>query len=159
MSLDNNSNIVKERRAYRSPVREAQARELRDQVVQAAERLFLRHGYAGTSMDAIAAGAGVARPTVFVAFGSKAAILDRVIERAIGAGEELNPVTERGWYRALAAEPDPVKLLRAHARYCCEVNARIGPVQDLLEAAAGDPKPAELLGKIKEQRLRGMRAV
>lgn len=150
---------VKRRRGYNSTRRRAQAGELREDIVEAARRLFLAQGYVATTMEAIAAAAGVARPTVFAAFGSKAAILSRVIDRAIGGDEFLNPVTDRPWYRQLTEEPDPRGLLRAHARYCCGVNARVGPVQRMAEAAAGDPKVAALLQGIKDQRLRGMRAV
>lgn len=43
----------------------------RDGIVDAAQRLFLRQGYSGTSMDAIAAEAGVAKQTVYNHFGTK----------------------------------------------------------------------------------------
>ncbi len=150
---------VKHRRSYTSARREAQARELREDIINAAWRLFLAQGYVGTTMDAIASAAGVARPTVFAAFGSKAAILSRVIDRAIGGEQVLNPVTARSWYQQLTAEADPRRLLWAHAGYCCGVNARVGPVQRIVEAAAGEPKVAALLQGMKDQRLRGMRAV
>jgi AcrR family transcriptional regulator len=150
---------VKHRRSYSSIRRRAQARELREDIIDAARRLFLAQGYVGTTMDAIAGAAGVARPTVFAAFGTKAAILSQVIDRAIGGEELLNPVTGRPWYRQLTDEPGAARALRAHARYCCGVNARVGPVQRMVEAAAGDPKVAALLQDIKDQRLRGMRAV
>ena len=40
-------------------------------ILTAAQRLFLRQGYSGTSMDAIAAEAGVAKQTVYNHFGAK----------------------------------------------------------------------------------------
>jgi AcrR family transcriptional regulator len=150
---------VKQSRGYTSTRRAAQARDLREDVIDAAARLFISRSYVGTTMDAIAGAAGVARPTVFAAFGSKAAILSQVIDRAIGGEELLNPITARSWYQQLTAEADPSRLLRAHARYCCAVNARVGPVQQMVEAAAGEPKVAALLRGMKDQRLRGMRAV
>src|SRR5438046_1201412 len=123
MSIFGTAGPVKPRRSYRSTRRRAQAQQLREDAGEAARRLFLARGYVGTTMDAIAGAAGVARPTVFAAFGAKAAILARVIDRAIGGDETLNPVTDRSWYRQLAEEPDAGRLLRAHARYCCGVNA------------------------------------
>ena len=50
------------------------AAETRRQIVRAARRLFVDSGYAGTTVEAIAAEAGVALATVYKAFGTKAAI-------------------------------------------------------------------------------------
>src|SRR5579859_403041 len=54
--------------------RRRQARETRRHIVRAARRLFVRLGYVGTTIEAIAAEAGVAVATVYKAFGTKAAI-------------------------------------------------------------------------------------
>ena len=51
-------------RVYRSLRREMQARRTRARVVAAAAQRFLAHGYAGTTMRAVALNAGVALPTV-----------------------------------------------------------------------------------------------
>ena len=56
-------------RAYRSTLRADQARETRRRIREAADSLFLDHGYVATSMDDIAKSAGVSRQTVFSAFG------------------------------------------------------------------------------------------
>jgi TetR/AcrR family transcriptional repressor of mexJK operon len=57
-------------------------------VVDAATTLFLRHGYLGTSMDQIAAFAGVSKPTVYKFFADKeqlfTAIVMETLDRAGG---------------------------------------------------------------------------
>lgn len=57
-------------------------------VLDTAYALFLEHGYDGTSMDAIAAAAGVSKPVVYDCFSSKeelfSAMLDREEERIMG---------------------------------------------------------------------------
>lgn len=54
-------------------------------VLDAAYELFLDNGFEGTSMDAVAAAAGVSKPVVYACFGSKdelfTAMLDREEER------------------------------------------------------------------------------
>jgi AcrR family transcriptional regulator len=71
------------KRRYESPARRAAAEATRDRICQAAEDLFMRDGYAGTSIRAVAARAGVSEATVYLAFPNKAALLDATILRAI----------------------------------------------------------------------------
>ncbi|UUO03171.1 TetR family transcriptional regulator [Mycolicibacterium novocastrense] len=46
------------KRRYSSRLRAAQASGTRRRIVAAAERLFVEHGYAATTIDAVAAAAG-----------------------------------------------------------------------------------------------------
>jgi AcrR family transcriptional regulator len=98
---------------------------------------------------------------VYAAFGSKRAILSALIDAAIfGPDPPRTPVTERSWYPELAAAPDPRTLLRRWAELLCEVNARVAPVQRVVEtAAASDSHIAELWQRLKEQRLAGQSAI
>jgi AcrR family transcriptional regulator len=59
----------------RSTYRQEQAAATRDRIADAARRLFASTGYGTTTMDAIAAEAGVAVRTVYSAFGAKREIL------------------------------------------------------------------------------------
>lgn len=52
-------------------------------ILDAAEHLFAHHGYAGTSLRAIAAGAGLREPGLYNHFHSKQAIHCAVMERAV----------------------------------------------------------------------------
>src|SRR5437016_2610782 len=78
-------------RLYRSPRREQQARATRARIIAAAARRFLACGYAGTTMRAVAADAGVALPTVELVFGTKAKLLKAVIDVAIAGDDEPVP--------------------------------------------------------------------
>jgi len=71
-----------DKRAYQSQIRQRRADETRLQITDAARELFLANGYEGTTIDAIAAEAGVASQTVYAVFGSKKGILAEIIERA-----------------------------------------------------------------------------
>jgi TetR/AcrR family transcriptional regulator, mexJK operon transcriptional repressor len=48
-------------------------------VVEAATALFLQHGYPGTSMDQIAAAAGVSKPTVYRFFADKEQLFTEIV--------------------------------------------------------------------------------
>jgi AcrR family transcriptional regulator len=52
----------------------------RRRILSAAERLFARHGVAGTSMDAIAAEAGVGKGTLFRRFGDRGSLAFALLE-------------------------------------------------------------------------------
>ncbi len=63
----------------------ADAALLADRIVAAAAELFLRDGYAATSIEAIASLAGVSKRTFYARFPDKAAILVAVISHLIQA--------------------------------------------------------------------------
>ena len=63
------------KRSYDSSGRRQQAEKTRRKIASAARKLFIRKGYAATSVKAIAKEAGVAEPTIYTTFGSKKAIL------------------------------------------------------------------------------------
>ena len=99
------------KRAYRSPLREQNARRTRQAVVAAATRLFVERGYAATSLASIAAAADVARPTAFAAFGSKPALLREALDQALAGDDEPVPVARRPWFQPVwkAATPGAVR--------------------------------------------------
>ena len=66
---------VKRPRRYDSPLRREQAARTRLQILEAAQRLFERDGYAATSMAAIASAAGVSLKTVYLVFETKPGLL------------------------------------------------------------------------------------
>jgi AcrR family transcriptional regulator len=70
------------KRRYDASTRRAAAQATRERICAAAETLFLRDGYARTSIRAVADEAGVAQATVYLVFSTKAALLDATILRA-----------------------------------------------------------------------------
>jgi len=65
-----------------APVRRRNPERSRRVILDAAEELFARKGYSGTSMQEIAASAGLARATPGYFFGSKDELYSAVLERA-----------------------------------------------------------------------------
>jgi AcrR family transcriptional regulator len=131
-------------REYNSPRRRAQAAATRRAILDAAQRLFERDGYAATTMAAIAEEAGVALKTVYVAFETKSGVL-RALWNLLLRGDEVDaPVADREWYRAVLEEPDPERQLRLNARNSRMVKTRIGALLGVIRAAA--PSDADVAG-------------
>src|SRR3954468_22464419 len=97
---------VKARRPYNSPRREEQAAATRTAILRSAQRRFEDDGYAATTMDAVAAEAGVALKTVYVAFGTKSGLLRAVWDLLLKGDADDAPVAARNWYRQVLEEPD-----------------------------------------------------
>lgn len=57
----------------------------RGQILDALERCLARHGLEGTSLEAVAAEAGVGRPVIRHYFGNRDALLAAAVERAVAA--------------------------------------------------------------------------
>src|SRR5262249_9230445 len=107
---------VKRTRRYESPHRREQAAATRQLILDAAQRLFERQGYAATTMGAIAGEAGVALKTVYLAFETKSGLLRALWHVLLRGDEDAVPVGERDWYREVVDEPDPARRLRLNAR-------------------------------------------
>ena len=54
-----------------------------DKILEAAWKLFLRHGFKKVTMSEIAEASGVSRPTVYAAFANKEAIITHMVEVSI----------------------------------------------------------------------------
>jgi len=132
-------------RAYRSPQRAAQAAETREAVLAAAQRQFLAQGWAQTTIASIAAAAGVSKETVYATFGSKAALLRDLIQRAVRGAAPDTPLTEQEAPRAIAAETDQARQIELFAADIAEVLARVAPLMDVARVAGrGDAAIAAL---------------
>ena len=135
---------AKPTRAYRSPLRDEQVRVTRRAVVAAAHDLFVEHGYAGTTVDAVAERAGVSRKTVFN-LGGKAVLLRHAFDRALHGDHEQVPVAERPEIRAEQQEHDPGRLLHLWCRRLAVVESRVARLALVMAAAAdSDPEVAAL---------------
>ena len=146
---------VKRRRRYDSPRRAEQARQTRAAVTGAAQRLFLRDGFAATTIAAVAAEAGVSAETIYKAFGGKPGLVRAICDRAL-AGEGPVPAETRS-DDLQASEPDPRKIIQGWGRLSAEVAPRVSPILLLLRAAAvTDPQIAGLRAEIDASRLSRM---
>lgn len=142
-------------RSYSSPRRQEDARRTRRAVLEAAAELFVRHGYAGTTMDLVAELAQVSRPTVF-AVGSKAELLKLVRDVAMAGDDDPVPVAARAGFSAVLNAPDAKSLLRRFADHVVRLAARYADVDEVLRQAVGaDPALRDLWEVSETQRLAG----
>jgi AcrR family transcriptional regulator len=125
------------KRSYQSPLRRAQAQSTRLTIIDAAARLFVAEGYVGTSMDDIAAAAGVSRATVFSSVGGKAAILKAAFDIAVVGDDEPVPLPQRPWAVAVRNERDPNRMIDAYAGMITEVSGRVAPIYEAMRGAVG----------------------
>jgi len=136
---------VKPRRSYHSPRREQQAAATRQAILEAAQRLFEQHGYPATTMEQVAAEAGVALKTVYVAFTTKSGLLRALWDLRLKGDQDQAGVADRPWYRDVLDEPDPERQLRRNAGNASVVKQRIGGILKVLRSAAPvDPDAAAL---------------
>ena len=145
------------RRPYRTTIRRGDAPAL---ICTAAYRLFSDKGYVATSIEDIAAEAGVARPTIFTAVGPKSTILRLVVDQALAGDDAPVPIAQRPWWREAIDEPDPVRSIQLHARNMCLINQRAAPVLRALETAASvDAEAGDVWDRFQRQRHDGLNEV
>lgn len=136
---------VKGSRSYRSPRRQAQAEATRVSIVDGAHRLFVARGYVATTLADIAAAAGVAVPTVKLAYGTKPALLRAAWDRAVSSGPDPRPLNEQDWFKAMLATRDPREHLRLKVLGSVPVSGRVAPLIEVIRAASqADPDIAAL---------------
>ena len=149
------STDVKGRRYDASGRRRASAQR-RLVVVEQARRLFLEHGFGGTTVAAVAQAADVSVETIYKAFGGKAGLVRAVWEQALEGGGPV-PAEERSDAVSAVAD-DPREVVATWARLSAEVGERAAPVLALVRAAAAaDPEAAALLAEIDAGRVARMR--
>lgn len=91
-------------------LRERKKQQTRDAIVAAAGTLFGRQGFGATTMEEIAAGAGVSAGTLYNYFGTKNTLLLAHIESRVA------DMTETGSALLTAPPPDVVKAVQALTR-------------------------------------------
>lgn len=141
------------KRPYNSTRRQAQARETRRQILEAARRLFTTRGYAGTTMEGMAQEAGVAVETVYATFGSKRTVLTRLVDLQVLGDEAPEPILERVAPQQVRLEQDQRRQIALFARDMTAIMERVGPLFGVLRAAAVvEPDIAELLQHLLRSR-------
>lgn len=115
----------------------AESEQRLQHIVDTALRLFLDHGYGATSLEGIAAAAGVAKTTIYRHFGSKKVLFEKSVELATrGFSVQLAEMHGRGD----SAEDG----LRHIARCLLEVIYRPGSVSLMRLLFAESPRFPEL---------------
>lgn len=102
--------------------------ERRDRIVEAARHLILRNGLRGTTMEAIAREAGIAKPTLYAYFPDKESVYGAIIEA-------LTTELRTAFHAAISVPGD------AESRIGNALAAKYEVIADLL---AGSPHAGEL---------------
>ena len=130
-----------------------QARRTRARIIAAAAQRFLAHGYAGTTMRAVALNAGVALPTVELAFRTKARLLKAVIDVAIAGDDDQVAMLDRQWAKRAESIAGPPDFVAAFARVLAGSAERAaGLAATALEAARADEDIATVAAQLMSQR-------
>jgi AcrR family transcriptional regulator len=149
---------VKSTRRYTSTVRAEQAAATRRAVLRAARELFAEHGYAGTSIAAIASRAGVAVDTVYAAAGRKPALLRELVETSLSGTDHTVPAAERDYVVRVRAAATAREKLAIYAAAVADIGVRMAPIhRALVEASVSDAECAALRAEISARRARNMR--
>jgi AcrR family transcriptional regulator len=138
--------------------RERKALATRRRVLDAAEMLFTRDGYAATTMTAIAEAADVAVQTVYAIFGAKRAILTQLLDARIVGDDQRTPLRDRADWQAMERETGPRRQLALLASISTQIGNRIAALLEVMAAAAGsDPEIAATYQRQQEARYKDQR--
>jgi AcrR family transcriptional regulator len=144
------------KRRYDNSRREAQSRQTRLRIIEAARAQFVDHGYPATTLEEIAAAAGTSLPTLYRLFSSKRILLKEVLDVTLGGDDQPIAFGDRPEVRAARAETDPATMVAAFARIASEFMQRSSAILHVLATAAQvDPDAVGLLAEIRRQRHTG----
>src|SRR5688572_12190127 len=104
------------RRAYHSPVRTDQAKRTRLSELESARRLFIEHGYARTTVAAVADKAGVTPETIYLTVGGKRGLLEGVMDIT---GPHDSIADDEQWWEMVAQLPTASERLAKNVEYSC----------------------------------------
>lgn len=145
------------KRKYESSRRQAQARETRRQIAEAARSLFFERGYSGTTIDAIALAAGVASETVYSIFGSKRKVLSHLMDISIGGDDQPIRLLDRPEPQAVLQDTDQRYQVMMFSKGITDILARAAQLFEVMRSAAMTEKEiADLLQNLLRERLENM---
>ena len=141
-------------RAYDASGRQERARVQHEKTLEHARALFLRGGYTGTTVEAIARAAGVSAATVYKSYGGKAGLVRELCDRAL---EGRGPIPAEARSNALRSTGDARAVIVGWGALVTEVSPRISPLLLLLRTAGDtDEDAAALYEELDGARLRRM---
>ncbi len=142
---------------YNSARRQAQARETRRQIIEAAHQLFTENGYAGATIEAIAQEGGVAPETVYATFGNKRSILVALVNNLVGGDDQPIPLLQRPGPQNVLQERDASRQIHLFAQDISNILERVAPLFEVVRAAAKtEPDIDVLLQSLLNERLRNL---
>ncbi len=145
------------KRKYDSSRRKDQARETRHQIAEAARSLFIKRGYSGTTIDAIAQEAGVAPETVYAIFRNKRKILSHLMDISIGGDEQPIRLLDRPEPRAVLHDTDQQHQIMMISQGISEIMGRVAHLFEIMRSAAKTEQDIEdLLNHLLNERLENM---
>src|SRR5437868_10960971 len=116
----------REKRPYKSAVRQRQASDTRRRIMEAAGELLQREGYAGMTIEGIAQRAEVSAQSVYAIFKSKTGILIALLDQStFGPNYEVAARMARG-------AKDPEARLRLSAAVARQIRGAQSEAFDLL---------------------------
>ena len=134
------------------PLRQAQVAHTEQRILAAATELFLEGGYLATTLEAVARRAQVGARTVYLRFGTKAALFKRVIDVAIVGDTEPVDVLGRDWMQAALTAPTAAERIAASAAASRQIMQRTGALFAVAQqAAAVEPLIAGFWQQGREQ--------
>lgn len=119
--------------------RAERARQTRHRMLHCALELFLTEGYAATTMERIADGAGVAVQTLYYTFRTKGQLLCEVVEVTAAGEQGAARVGERAWVHAMLTATSEQRVLALAVEHGADIFVRAAPLWPVVAAAASDP--------------------
>src|SRR5271165_4605924 len=133
-------------------LREAQIAQTEERIIAAAAELFLADGYVPTTLEAVAKRAEVGARTVYVRFGTKAALFKRVVDVAIVGDTKPVDVLSRDWMQVALTAPTAAERIAAGAAIGRQIMQRTGALFAVAQqAAAVEPLIAGFWQQGREQ--------
>ena len=133
-------------------LRQVQIAQTEQRILAAATELFLADGYVATTLEAVAKHAQVGARTVYLRFGTKAALFKRVVDVAIVGDSEPVDVLGRDWMQAAMTAATAAERIAASAAAGRQIMERTGALFAVAQqAAAVEPLIAEQWQQGREQ--------
>jgi len=117
-------------------LRQAQIAQTEQRILAAATELFLADGYVATTLEAVAKRAQVGARTVYLRFGTKAALFKRVVDVAVVGDTEPVDVLGRDWMQAALTAPTAAERIAASAAAARQIMERTGALFAVAQQAA-----------------------
>lgn len=143
---------------YDNSQRAVAAATTRAHVLAAAHALFLRQGFAGTTIRAVAESAGVSQEMIYKSFGSKAVLLKAVYDVTLAGDADEVPLAARPEAQAVAAATTPHAAARAYAELARIISSRTDPLLRVLLRSRGSDRALDEFARTTDgERLNGSR--